>query len=344
MLGAALIGGAVNYLLPANRNPDNDSFINPLWQCIVLGLGATLIVPLFLLITESKVIDDVTLTKPRCATDSCKADTSIKQCKCPESLVKANKDSSAIKTDSTQQATALPLSTQGKEQANKTNANAQASSTPLSEPNRARDYLIFAAYCMVAASAGFQFINKVINNVVTDAQLKKATQAKEEAEKANLTRAMNGQASQLTEVRQIQTKFISEGKQEFMLPHLPPVTVKNDPQKNRFGGKSVNRDRALKATVTPSGTPDFYDVTIWVESIAPETNPLNSDVVFYLHDSFSPSVYTISPPEFRDGKAIDDEIVAYGAFTVGAITDNGRTLLELDLSEVKGGPKEFKDR
>jgi hypothetical protein len=128
------------------------------------------------------------------------------------------------------------------------------------------------------------------------------------------------------------------------MPVLGPITNPDDPQKGRFGGKKENNGRRLSAKVEPSkDDPGYYNVTIWVESTDP-LRPLSGDVIFYLHDSFRPSVYTIKPDEFTDGKALDDEIVSYGAFTAGVVTDNGQTLLELDLAEDKSFPKEFRER
>jgi hypothetical protein len=72
---------------------------------------------------------------------------------------------------------------------------------------------------------------------------------------------------------------------------------------------------------------------------------LNSDVIFYIHDSFNPSIFTYTKSEFAaDGKVIEDDILSYGSFTVGVITDNGQTLLELDLGEDKSFPEEFRRR
>ena len=126
-------------------------------------------------------------------------------------------------------------------------------------------------------------------------------------------------------------------------PQIGPVTVGDDPQKGRFGGKSEVNGRALKAKVEKSLIPEFYNLSIWVES-TDDTRPLDSDVVFYLHDSFRPAVFTIKPEDFENGKAIDDDLLSYGAFTVGAVTDDGNTLLELDLAEDSGFPEKFRQR
>jgi hypothetical protein len=44
MLIIGAIGGLVHWLLPANIN-ENNKPINPCWKCILLGIGATMLVP-----------------------------------------------------------------------------------------------------------------------------------------------------------------------------------------------------------------------------------------------------------------------------------------------------------
>ncbi|MEO6980417.1 MAG: pYEATS domain-containing protein, partial [Mucilaginibacter sp.] len=128
------------------------------------------------------------------------------------------------------------------------------------------------------------------------------------------------------------------------LPMIGPVTVPDDPQKGRFGGESESNGRVLKASVVESKyIPEFYNLSIWVES-TDKDKPLDSDVIFYLHDSFRPAVYTIKQEDFKDGIAIDDDLLSYGAFTVGVVTDNGNTLLELDLADNPGFPEKFRKR
>jgi len=54
-------------------------------------------------------------------------------------------------------------------------------------------------------------------------------------------------------------------------PPLPPVIHGDDPQKGRFGGLPARSGRSLKANVAKSGSiPEFYNVTIWVESDDPQ--------------------------------------------------------------------------
>ena len=72
-----------------------------------------------------------------------------------------------------------------------------------------------------------------------------------------------------------------------------------------------------------------------------KNNPLKGDVYFYLHPTF-PKMRMRVP---ADGKNEVETIVsAYGAFTVGAVVDNGQTKLELDLATLPDAPPEFRKR
>ncbi len=215
--------------------------------------------------------------------------------------------------------------------------------------------LLYGAYCLLAAAAGFKFINMLINNVVKEKDLNEKNNKIEDLQKDKEKREKNSQISQQQEDANIRKEFTQKSIVAAMadnipdanipiLPVLPSVLHPEDPQKGRFGGKSENNFRALKAEVNKSNVPGFYNVKIWVESTDPVNHPMDREVIFYIHDSFSPSVFTYKPEEFRDSKAVEDEILSYGAFTVGVITDNGKTLLELDLSELPDVPKLFKER
>jgi len=120
---------------------------------------------------------------------------------------------------------------------------------------------------------------------------------------------------------------------------LPAPTVPDDPQKGRFGGLATRNGRRLSARVEPAqGYPGNYDVRLEVAS-TDATKPLGGRVTFYLHDSFTRSVEHVQAVE---GVATL-ELLAYGAFTVGVVVDDGDTLLELDLSEDPKFPKRFRE-
>jgi pYEATS domain-containing protein involved in immunity len=69
--------------------------------------------------------------------------------------------------------------------------------------------------------------------------------------------------------------------------------------------------------------------------------PLTGDVAFLLHPTFHSRVRVV--PVDGDDRA-DLEIYCTGWFTVGAIADNGQTLLEYDLRSLAGAPDWFKQR
>ena len=122
---------------------------------------------------------------------------------------------------------------------------------------------------------------------------------------------------------------------------LPEPAVTNDPQKNRFGGEPTRNGRELRAAVEESDyLPGLYYVTLEVRATAHPPKPLMGTVTFYLHDTFDQPVQTVAVS--KEGVA-RLEVSAYGAFTVGAVADEGETLLELDLAEVAEFPKAFRE-
>jgi hypothetical protein len=84
---------------------------------------------------------------------------------------------------------------------------------------------------------------------------------------------------------------------------------------------------------------EFYEVVIKVVSTDAK-KPLTGKVTFHLHDSFVNQTPEIN---VEDGEAVLI-LKAYGAFTVGAVADGGKTKLELDLAEDPNAPKEFRSR
>lgn len=124
-----------------------------------------------------------------------------------------------------------------------------------------------------------------------------------------------------------------------------PVTNLEDPQKGRFGGQPASSDGRLKlsATVQPLGGPDgeLFSVSLRVESLVPKV-PLSGPVKFFLHSTYSPDNAVIVPQLGSPVCLL--ELIAWGAFTVGAMADGGKTLLELDLASLDSAPKKFRER
>jgi hypothetical protein len=121
-----------------------------------------------------------------------------------------------------------------------------------------------------------------------------------------------------------------------LLKQSAPPTVKqvDDPQKGQWGGKSFRNGKTLTAKVEPISD-DWFSVMLRVQGAS-----LSDPVTFYLHPSFTPSEQTVQP---SGGSAVL-QIQAWGAFTVGAVADSGRTVMELDLAELGDAPQKFRER
>lgn len=114
----------------------------------------------------------------------------------------------------------------------------------------------------------------------------------------------------------------------------------DDPQKGRWGGKAENNGRALTAQISHADEPDWFLVSLKVEPSRTRGKALTGQVTFYLHPTFTPDRVTV---EVENGKA-EYEVYSYGAFTVGAVADGGKTKLELDLSTLPDAPARFKSQ
>ena len=110
-----------------------------------------------------------------------------------------------------------------------------------------------------------------------------------------------------------------------------------DPQKGQWGGKNADRDRSLDAGVREL-SPGWFEIVLTVKGTA--RKPLVGPVTFHLHPTFKPPVRDVSPV---DGAA-SLTLAGWGAFTVGVETDDGKTRLELDLSQESSLPQLFRDR
>ena len=114
----------------------------------------------------------------------------------------------------------------------------------------------------------------------------------------------------------------------------------DDPNKGNFGGQAINNDRALRATIDPSELgAGLYRVVLTVTS-TDIRKPLRGRVTFYLHPTFQPDVVE---RDVVNGVATLG-LVAYGAFTVGARADGGKTELELDLAQHPDATPDFRSR
>jgi uncharacterized integral membrane protein len=115
----------------------------------------------------------------------------------------------------------------------------------------------------------------------------------------------------------------------------------SDPWKGRFGGQSVSNDRQLVAEVKPfAQRTGLYSIRLTVSSLHPDTNPLGGAVQFFLHPTFNNPTPIVT---VGTSGVAELNLKAWGAFTVGAVVDNGVTKLELDLSQLQSAPMDFRN-
>lgn len=114
------------------------------------------------------------------------------------------------------------------------------------------------------------------------------------------------------------------------------ITVKDDLQKNRWGGKATSNGLRLSAIVETLGM-GLFSVSL---SVVSEDNMDRGPVAFLIHNSFPKEIVITG---MSGGKAILPPLTSYEAFTVGALVYNNNEIveLELDLNEQGGYPKGF---
>ena len=112
-----------------------------------------------------------------------------------------------------------------------------------------------------------------------------------------------------------------------------------DPNRGKFGGTPEANGRILEAKIEPAAGPRSAacNVVLSVRSTDP-ANPLVGQVEFYLHPTFGTRAQYDVP--VVNGVA-SDKITSWGVFTVGAVADDGKTRLELNLADVDGGTPKF---
>lgn len=100
---------------------------------------------------------------------------------------------------------------------------------------------------------------------------------------------------------------------------------------------AVNSERALNAKVSvDKDDPDWYHITLTLAPVG-SGKPIVGRVYFLIHHTFPQAKVPVTA---KDGQA-KLERYAYGAFTVVALADGGRTQLKLDLAELPDVPKGF---
>ena len=113
-----------------------------------------------------------------------------------------------------------------------------------------------------------------------------------------------------------------------------------DPNRGKFGGNPEANGRVLEAEIEPAvgESSAACNIVLSVRSTDTTNRPLTGKVTFHLHPTFGARKQYDLP--VVNGIA-RDKITSWGVFTVGAVADEGKTRLELNLANVKGGTLKF---
>lgn len=130
-----------------------------------------------------------------------------------------------------------------------------------------------------------------------------------------------------------------DGLKEIFKTYKPgPVKWLDDSQKGRWGGQPAANGLKLDAVIVLDVVEsDTYTITLNVTGTV--QHPLTGKVYFFLHESYMPNHIIVADAA---NNVATINIESYEAFTVGAVCENGNTVLELDLNEYPGSPDGYK--
>jgi hypothetical protein len=269
MLLAGVIGGIVNIAISGEKS-DHQEWLT----AIVAGVGASLLMPLFLQTVSSDLL--------------------VK-------MLRETPDNAEVNAE--------------------TNAEVNV------ETNAEVNILVFGAFCLLASISSKAFIQTLSNRVLREAQ--EAKKLAEQTKNESRQTARVAEAARDVASYGIQEKPEGGQTDEGRFPTIQPGEVDNDPWAGQFGGSPISGSRELSAEIElVPGRPDWCTVMLMVRSID-QKDPLTGPVQFYLHPTFmhyKPIVKT------HNGVATIT-VFSEGAFVVGALTDDGKYLLELNLAE-----------
>jgi hypothetical protein len=126
-----------------------------------------------------------------------------------------------------------------------------------------------------------------------------------------------------------------------MNDEIRPGSFPDDPWKGVFGGNNLDKKAGRKlsaAVIKLENSPGWYSVCISVTGLMHKP-ALTGPVQFFLHDTFPNS----RPVVTAMNNTATLNLKAWGAFTVGAVSDEGQCKLELDLAQMESAPREFRE-
>ena len=135
---------------------------------------------------------------------------------------------------------------------------------------------------------------------------------------------------------------LASGKAKPVADALKAGDDEEDPWRGAFGGSASSNDTVLSATVSPiPGQTANFRIEVTIAGATPDRQRelAGRTALVYLHPSFGKAIRSVSFG--ADGRATL-LLYAYGAFTIGALLDDG-TKLELNLATLPGAPDQFRN-
>lgn len=385
MIAGGILGGCINYLRdpnpPALPTANGAGAANPtpppsgppyLWRCIGVGIGAALIVPIFLYLTRSELLSDLKLSAKPIPVQAIPNDSTTSK---PDRSTATSFSVTAPNSPSSVSALTSP-SPSSSATANRPDSKTVAAAKPqVAEEDVVGAYLVFFGLCVLAAIFGFSFIDSMgsrLLSLVRQAN-ENSQQARVDARDANRKAADSEQKAQKAAQQATQTQQKAQSQEDFIKKQLigtlnaraaqpvaeeammeraaspitPVMLQRNKLIKERLKrpDKDPNADDPQKGRwgenpesehyrLSATVTPiDRYGRYATIELWVESKDPANHP----LTDSVDFFVHpTFGRTQFsvpvQDGRATL-QLTAYGVFTAGAVTQDAE-MMELDIADI----------
>ncbi len=307
MVAAGFLGGSVATGLSA----DDRNWTSWRWN-LLIGLGAALLVPLFLQTVSSSLLKD--LLKPQDGVQS-PIDLLIFS---GFALLAAISARGFITTLSDR---VLREVKEAKEKAREAGSKADEAR---SKADEAKSEVTQAKSELTATTAVLEETRSELSDV---------------ASKGDQTRGVALAANDAVKYGLRETSSTRQATAS-ALETIKPGPKQDDPWSGQFGGLSEANGRKVDARILAvPDRPGWCSVVLRVTSTDP-ARPLEGEVQFYLHPTFGDTKPVVP---VREGQAVL-AFTSWGAFTVGVLADGGATRLELNLAEQPDAPEPWRSR
>ena len=214
---------------------------------------------------------------------------------------------------------------------------------------------LISAYVLAGFVIAYMWTRRffMIEMVARDDSVRQMLQAQEDRDKAEDDGRVQGSAKPVEglvaggehsriEAILAEGRRQATGKAKEAADALQPGGDPEDPWRGAFGGSASSNDAVLSANVSPMpGQTTNFTIDVAITGATPERQRqlAGQQALVFLHPSFAKAVRTVSFG--ADGRATL-VLYAYGAFTIGALLEDG-TRLELNLATLPGAPDQFRN-